>query len=65
MNGMFALPKQPQVDFEMLKETIDTFLSDSPLLSNYKQNMKLFFHLLSTKPTFATKAFKELNKLNK
>lgn len=30
-----------------------------------KYNFKLFFKLLSTKPTFANVAYRELNKLNK
>lgn len=59
---------KPRVDFEMLKETIrhlPEVLDDGCTSDEYIDNIMLFFHLLSIKPSFAIKAHKELNKLNK
>lgn len=64
---MFALPKEkrPQVDFEMLKETIEIINNELLLLTIFKENLNLFFDLLSKSSTFAHKAHKSLNKLMK
>ena len=55
--------KQPQVDFEMLNFTISHIMVDPTLNREPKDNLFLFFNLLATKPTFAQRAYKELNKL--
>jgi hypothetical protein len=61
--------KQPQVDWEMLKNSlpmIDACVNNcQPLWNNYIDNLKLFFHLLSTKSTFAKVAYENLKRLNK
>lgn len=60
--------EEPQIDFEMLLALVEQFDNLSKLIPSFEpllNNGKLFFKLLSTKPTFAKKAFKELNKLNK
>ena len=61
----------PQVDFEMLKRTINTQImvlkvTDGTKYNENKEyeNFKLFFNLLSKSSTFAHKAHKELKKLN-
>ena len=60
--------KEPQVDFDLLIALIEQFDNLTKLIPLYESlfnNGKLFFKLLSTKPTFANKAYKELSKLNK
>jgi len=59
---------QPQVDFEMLKGTLQHLRHDLQYMmveDKCIDNVELFFHLLSTKPTFAAKAHEELKRLNK
>jgi len=60
-----------QVDFEMLKRTIETQSQVLKVMDGTKysekeeyRNFELFFELLSKSSTFAHKAHKELNRLN-
>ena len=57
--------EEPQVDFEMLKETVEDICSGKGVNLMGIDNFQLFFKLLSTKPTFANVAYRELSKLNK
>ena len=60
--------EEERVDFEMISETIDllpAMLRNNYLSEEYIDNFQLFFKLLSTKPTFAQVAFRELSKFNK
>ena len=54
-------PKEPQVDFDI----VNRFIKKGCVTIDQGEikNVKLFLKLLSTKPTFAAKAHKELNKL--
>ena len=57
-----------QVNFEMLKEIIEYLpqaMEFAMVSDKYIDNLQLFFKLLSTKPTFAQVAFRELSKFNK
>ena len=56
---------KPQVDFEMLKETINSFIKLLDKKSPWSNNIQLFFSLLSQNASFAHKAHKELQRLNK
>ena len=58
-------PKQPQVDFEMLNKTTQNIQKEQRLWTNELQNIQLFFHLLSTKPTFAKVVHENLKRLNR
>jgi hypothetical protein len=61
-------PKEQKVDFEMLKSNIADIiqlLQESSVKDEEINNLELFFKFLSTKPTFAKKAYEELSKLNK
>ena len=63
--GSSFFPKEPQVDFEMLNNNIKDIiqlLKESTIKEEEINNFQLFFKLLSTKPTFAQKTYKELNK---
>lgn len=59
------LTSRPQVDFEMLNMWINNLKNYSNDLTPQKQNLLLFFELLSKSSTFAHKSHKELNKLMK
>jgi hypothetical protein len=70
-DDMAIMPKEPQVDWEMLNATQlllphfkKQLLGKGFNFSEELDNLQLFFKLLSTKPTFAKKAYEELNKLN-
>ena len=54
-----------QVDFELLKIQVQDFSNDESYSEGARNNLKLFFDLLSKSSTFAHKAHKELNKLMK
>lgn len=66
----WQLSKQPQVDFEKVIDTWNTikFIAEEAVdfegSEAYFDNMDLFFHLLSTKPTFAKVAHEKLKRLN-
>ena len=65
-DDMDMMPKQPQVDFKLLQKTFhDCACGERIACDKEAQNLNLFVELLSTKPTFAQRAYKELNKLNK
>jgi len=57
--------KETQVDFEMLKETINSFIKLLDKKLPWSDNLQLFFDLLSKNASFAHKAHKELQRLNK
>ena len=57
--------KEPQVDFGMLNKSLQCWFASYNSEDERGKNVKLFFQLLSTKPTFAKKAFEELNKFNR
>ena len=54
-----------QVDFELLKIQIQDFINDESYSEGARSNLKLFFDLLSKSSTFAHKAHKELQRLNR
>lgn len=66
MNGKsYTFGERPQVDFESVLGQVRWILNDSDYSLESRNNLKLFFELLSKSSTFAHKAHKELNKLMK
>lgn len=56
--------ERSQVDFELIQEMMLN-IEKSDLCGHWVDNLKLFLHLLSRSSSFAHKAHKELQKLNK
>ena len=64
LKSVQELSKQPEVNFEMLKILVKLVTElDEGYNRDERNNMKLFFHLLSTKPTFAKVAHEKLKRL--